>query len=57
MLATVVHLLLPAIDHARRRPGARITGVYGDAEGYSSGDNGGGSVTSSRRSTKEVVNS
>ena len=30
--------------------------MYGDMEGYSSGDNGGGSVTSSRRSTKEVVN-
>lgn len=38
------------------RTKSKDNSVYGDAEGYSSGDNGGGSVTSSRRSKTEQVN-
>jgi hypothetical protein len=38
------------------RTKSKDNSVYGDAEGYSSGDNGGGSVASSRRSKAEQVN-
>ncbi len=38
------------------RTKSRDNSMYGDGEGYSSGDNGGGSVASSRRSKAEVVN-
>ena len=38
------------------RTKSKDTAVYGDADGYSSGDNGGGSVASSRRSKAEQVN-
>ena len=39
-----------------QRTKSKDNSVYGDADGYSSGDNGGGSVTSSRRSKTEQVN-
>ena len=39
-----------------QRTKSKDNSVLGDAEGYSSGDNGGGSVTSSRRSKTELVN-
>ncbi|KAF2772959.1 hypothetical protein EJ03DRAFT_341220 [Teratosphaeria nubilosa] len=38
------------------RTKSKDNSVTGDADGYSSGDNGGGSVTSSRRSKTEQVN-
>ena len=38
------------------RTKSKDNSVYGDGDGYSSGDNGGGSVTSSRRSRTEQVN-
>lgn len=38
------------------RTKSKDNSVYGDADGYSSGDNGGGSVASSRRSKAEQVN-
>ena len=39
-----------------QRTKSKDNSVYGDGDGYSSGDNGGGSVTSSRRSKTEQVN-
>lgn len=39
-----------------QRTKSKDNSVMGDADGYSSGDNGGGSVTSSRRSKTELVN-
>lgn len=39
-----------------QRTKSKDNSVFGDAEGYSSGDNGGGSVASSRRSKVEQVN-
>ena len=39
-----------------QRTKSKDNSVYGDGDGYSSGDNGGGSVTSSRRSKTELVN-
>jgi hypothetical protein len=39
-----------------QRTKSKDNSVYGDVDGYSSGDNGGGSVASSRRSKAEQVN-
>ncbi|KAK3697867.1 hypothetical protein LTR37_017258 [Vermiconidia calcicola] len=39
-----------------QRTKSKDNDIYGDADGYSSGDNGGGSVTSSRRSKTDLVN-
>lgn len=39
-----------------QRTKSKDNSAYGDGDGYSSGDNGGGSVASSRRSKAEVVN-
>lgn len=39
-----------------QRTKSKDNSVYGDGDGYSSGDNGGGSVASSRRSKVEQVN-
>ena len=47
---------LPSNKPRTYRTKSRDNSVLGDADGYSSGDNGGGSVTSSRRSKTEQVN-
>ena len=50
---------MSAIPGGKPRPQrtkSKDNSVMGDADGYSSGDNGGGSVTSSRRSKTELVN-
>lgn len=46
----------PGSKPRSQRTKSKENSVYGDGEGYSSGDNGEGSVASSRRSKTELVN-
>ena len=46
----------PGVRHRAHRTTSKDNSVAGDVDGYSSDDNGGGSVTSSRRSKTEQVN-
>lgn len=47
---------MPGTRLQPQRSKSKDNSIYGDAESYSSDDNGGGSVTSSRRSKTELVN-